>query len=60
MNDIVRVTGQDIRIAETMVCADDIFIWELNESTLEKNFKGVLLCKDFGLQVSLYNCSLWK
>jgi hypothetical protein len=26
MNDIVRVTGQDIRIAETMVCADDIFI----------------------------------
>jgi hypothetical protein len=32
--------GQDSRLPKVMVYADEIVIWELNKSYLEKKFKG--------------------
>jgi hypothetical protein len=57
-----RVTeGKDSGLPKIMVCTDNIVIWELNESILEKIFQRVVsMCKDFELNVSSDKCVVMK
>jgi hypothetical protein len=43
-----------------MVQADNIVMWEPNESTLENKFQTVAVHKDFGLNVSFDKCAVMK
>jgi hypothetical protein len=57
--DEIRVT--EGWVPEIMVHTDDIVIWDLNESNLEKKFqKVVTLCRDFGSNVNLHKCVVMK
>jgi hypothetical protein len=61
MDETMRVTGQESGILKIIVYADDIVIWELNESTLEKKFhRTIAVCTDLGLSVNLDKCVVMK
>jgi hypothetical protein len=57
-----RVTeGKYSGLPKIMVCTDNVVIWELNESILEKTFQRVVsVCKDFGLNVNSDKCVVMK